>query len=121
MMIHFEQHEFDSEDEPGSGRFMDPSFLAMLDDARGIAGIPFIINSGYRTKERNRKVGGSAKSSHLIGRAADIKVRSSRDRWVILNALMMAGFNRIGIGKTFIHVDNDEDKTPNVIWTYENK
>jgi hypothetical protein len=31
---------------------------------------------------------------------------------------MKAGFNRIGIADTFIHVDNDPGKAENVIWTY---
>ena len=49
-MINFELNEFDSPDDKGSGKYMDESFLSMLDDARGIAGIPFIINSGFRSK-----------------------------------------------------------------------
>jgi hypothetical protein len=35
---------------------------------------PIIINSGYRSPELNRKVGGSATSNHLIGCAVDIRV-----------------------------------------------
>ena len=35
---------------------------------------PIIINSGYRSPELNRKVGGSATSNHLTGCAVDIRV-----------------------------------------------
>lgn len=115
---YFSLEEFDSPDLPNSGVNMDSDFLQRLDDAREIASIPFKINSGYRTKERNELVGGKPQSSHLKGKAADIAVKDSRERWIILDALIKAGFNRIGIANTFIHVDSDEDKSPNVIWTY---
>ena len=35
---------------------------------------PIIINSGYRSPELNRKVGGSPTSNHLTGCAVDIRV-----------------------------------------------
>ncbi|SEA33875.1 Peptidase M15 [Xylanibacter ruminicola] len=34
---------------------------------------PIIINSGYRSPQLNRKVGGAANSNHLTGCAADIR------------------------------------------------
>ncbi len=117
-MLHFELSEFDSPDEKGSGKYMYEKFLSMLDDARGIAGVSFTINSGFRTKSRNAYVGGKINSSHQYGYAADIHCTDSRSRFIIINALIKAGFSRIGVGKTFIHVDNDPDKDANVIWTY---
>ena len=110
--------EFDSPDLPGSGLNMDNDFLQMLDIAREIANIPFKINSGYRTKEHNKKVGGKSDSSHLVGKAVDIAYSNSRDRWIIITALQEAGFNRLGIAKTFVHTDSDQTKSPDVIWTY---
>ena len=117
-LLHFELSEFDSPDEKGSGKHMQESTLQMLDDARSIAGIPFRINSGFRTKSRNAYVGGKEKSSHLYGYAVDLHCTDSRSRFIIVDALCKAGFNRIGIAKTFIHVDNDPQKDENVIWTY---
>ena len=123
-LLHFELSEFDSPDEIGIGKNMDSNFLAMLDDARGIAGIPFTITSGFRTPSHNAYVGGvqpslqSKGSSHLFGYAADIAAPTSRQKYLIVASLFTAGFNRIGIGETFIHVDNDPDKDPDVIWTY---
>ena len=118
VMNHFELFEFDSPDSKDSGRYMQESTLRMLDDARGIAGIPFVINSGYRTNEHNRKVGGVSGSSHTKGYAVDIRCIGSNSRHVIVNALMKAGFNRIGIGNSFVHADNDPMKVKNVIWLY---
>lgn len=44
----------------------------VLQPARDALGIPLEINSGYRCKKLNRAVGGSRRSDHLYGRAADI-------------------------------------------------
>ena len=117
-MKHFDISEFDSPDEPGSGQYMDDEFLEMLDKARELAGIPFVINSGYRTKEHNRAVGGLRNSAHLDGFAADISATTSRQRMWIVASLLEVGFNRIGIGETFIHVDNDPNKPEEVMWCY---
>lgn len=110
--------EFDSPDEPGSGKWMDEKTLSMLDNARGFAGIPFIINSGYRSVRQNKRVGGSRNSAHTRGYAADIKVKSTQDRWTIVTALLTVGFCRIGIGRTFVHADNDPSLPNGVMWTY---
>ena len=117
-MIHFTHSEFDSPDQPGSGKNMQQSHLDMLDDAREIAGVPFIVNSGWRTPEHNKKEKGKSDSSHLIGYAVDLSVTDSRTRFIILHALIAVGFTRIGIGKTFIHADNDPNKDPQVTWLY---
>ena len=97
---------------------MDEHFLQRLDEAREYAGIPFIINSAWRSKEDNKRVGGKPNSSHLKGLAVDIKATSSRQRGLILDALRSVGFSRIGIAKTFIHVDLDFDKDQDVTWLY---
>lgn len=97
---------------------MNQEFLIKLDRAREVAQIPFKINSAYRTPEHNAKIGGKPNSSHLKGLAVDISVTDSRSRFIVLNALISVGFNRIGIADTFIHVDLDRDKSQQVIWTY---
>lgn len=115
---YFNLEEFDSPDLPNSGINMDMQFLKMLDLARGIAQTQFRITSGYRTEARNEAVGGVPNSSHLRGYAADIAATDSITRFKIVSALLQAGLTRIGIANTFIHVDADPDKSPNVIWTY---
>lgn len=115
---YFKIEEFASPDDPKSADKMNYIFLEKLDYARGNAGVPFKINSGYRTIEWNKKVGGRVGSSHTKGLAVDIRCVGSRDRYNIINALLSVGINRIGIAKTFIHCDVDKDKDQNVIWIY---
>jgi len=93
-------------------------FIARLDQARGLAGVPFVLTSAWRCYQHNLDVGGKETSSHLFGLAVDIAVTNSRDRYKIVNALLNVGFTRIGIGKDFIHVDMDNTKDAEVIWLY---
>tara|TARA_R100000278_G_C5465870_1_gene162644 strand:- start:189 stop:551 length:363 start_codon:yes stop_codon:yes gene_type:complete len=99
------------------------TFVKVLDAARAYSknedgtDIPFIITSGYRCKNHPESIK-NPNSSHIKGLAADILVKNSRERAVILGALINAGFCRFGIGHNFLHVDLDEDKTQGVIWTY---
>lgn len=118
-MKYFSLDEFDCPSLPLSGKEMQPSFLEMLEKARDYAGIPFVITSGYRTKFHNDSLPNSVPdSAHTKGYAVDIAIKGSLQRYTILQALLRAGFSRIGIAKTFIHVDSDPDKSPQVIWTY---
>lgn len=97
---------------------LDKKLVDMLDKAREIAGIPFVITSGFRTPEHNARVGGEPNSAHLRGLAADLRCRNSEERFAIVNALLKVGFNRIGIGSSFIHCDIDPTLPQNVMWTY---
>jgi hypothetical protein len=36
----------------------------------------------------------------------------------IVRALLGAGFTRVGIARTFVHVDADPDLPPEVVWVY---
>ena len=96
---------------------MDANFLNKLDKARSIAGLPFKINSAYRSPDHPLSIKNPS-SSHIKGLAVDISAKDSRTRFIIVDALIKAGFNRIGIADTFIHVDMDLDKSNKVIWTY---
>ena len=94
------------------------AFLARLQDARSVAGIPFIITSGYRCPKHNKEIGGKSDSSHLKGIAADILVHTASERFIVTNGLIKAGFVRIGVGQNFIHVDMDVSKTQRLMWLY---
>lgn len=98
-------------------------FYERLNVARVIAGIPFVSNSSCRCEAHNIEVGGVKGSSHEINEfkectAIDIKCTDDSKRWIIIDALIKAGFNRIGISKTFIHADRDPTKNKNRIWVY---
>lgn len=94
--------------------------LDRLDLARETAGIPFVLNSAYRSPEWERSKGRSGDGAHTKGRAVDIRCGSDGNRYKIVLALIVAGFCRIGIGKNYIHADDDGTRTQNVIWHYYN-
>jgi uncharacterized protein YcbK (DUF882 family) len=98
---------------------VDPAFLERLVKARLDAGIPFPVNSMYRCPAHNREIG-STSDNHPAGRAADIGCTDSSSRFIMVAALIRAGFTRIGIAKTFIHCDTMDDNgtPPEVIWLY---
>lgn len=91
-------------------------FVMLLDAARAKAGIPFIISSGFRTPEANKKAGGAENSAHLRGMAVDLVVNSPADRFKIHEALRDIGFHRIGHYEKHIHVDGDNTLPPNMLW-----
>src|SRR6056297_2228968 len=98
---------------------IDAIALGKLLSARARAGVPFVLNSAMRCERHNKKIGGSHTSSHLNGCAFDIACQDSVPRFKILGALLAADFKRIGIAKTFIHVDDDRGKPAGVAWIYE--
>ena len=91
---------------------------SMLYTARELAGISFVVTSGSRCEKHNKEVGGKPNSDHLTGEGTDIKCTVSGNRFIILEAAIKAGFTRIGIGKTFIHLGSSEKHPQEVIWLY---
>jgi len=76
-------------------------------------GYPIRVNSGYRSKDHNRAVGGAANSQHVKARAADL-VPSSGDfedlqRLIaVIMDLIEAGKipnGGVGVYGTFVHYD----------------
>ena len=118
MYRFFSQTDFDRATPRCSIDDMSVRFMSRLDQAREYAGVPFIVNSAYRTVEHEKAKGRDGTSSHIKGIAVDLKATNSRTRYKILQGLLKVGFTRIGIGKNFIHVDEDEEKDQDVIWTY---
>ena len=55
-------------------------------------------------------------------KAADIAVSKGPERYIILNALIKAGFSRLGISSTFIDADTDSvdqgGVKNNSVWVY---
>lgn len=103
----------------GTGKLA-PDFLFKLNAAREIAGIPFVLNSAFRCPKHNKEVGGTENSAHLVGCAADIRILNNWERYVILKALFdhEVKLHRIGIGRDFIHVDDDFTKPSQVCYLY---
>jgi hypothetical protein len=81
---------------------------AMLDMARGIAGVPFVLTSTTGGEH-------APNSAHYRGLAVDIGLGHLAEgferntvRWSILKGLFGAGFKRIEICPAHIHVDIGE-------------
>jgi len=83
-----------------------PQLLAKLIELRGIIERPVYITSGYRCPEYNHHVGGVVNSYHLIGLAADIKVKDI-NLIELLEVSEDIGFAGIGFyeKKNFLHLD----------------
>lgn len=95
---------------------MDSGFLKRLNKARRMAGLPFVLNSAYRSVDHEKSMNRTGNSYHTKGRAVDIRCLDGNSRAVIVKALLDAGFHGIGISNKFIHVDDRQIRT---IWLYE--
>lgn len=100
---------------------MDEKLLKTIDAARTLAGVPFIIESSFRTKEYNDLIDPPAakNSAHLRGKAVDITCDDNLTRYRMLTAFLSLNIVRIGIGSNFIHVDVDSDLPSPRIWNYK--
>jgi hypothetical protein len=92
-----------------------------LQVARDILGEPMVFTSGYRCLRVNKAVNGVLTSAHLSGMAVDIKFTSQDHAKKIIDAVIKAGFKRIGLGWSFIHVDIDLTKPHPACWLYGSK
>ncbi len=96
----------------GSDRILISSELVyVVQSIRDHFGVPVSIQSGYRSPAHNKKVGGVKDSQHLLGTAADIKVKGKTPEQVFhaINSGEVKGIdpNIMGVGlyPTFVHVD----------------
>lgn len=99
----FKLYEFECKDGSGLVK-VDPELLDKLQKLRDLVKRPIMINSGYRTPEHNKKVGGSPNSQHLLGKAADIVI-SGLPPSMVAEFAEQVGFNGVGVYNTFTHVD----------------
>lgn len=72
--------------------------------------LPIKINSGYRTKSYNKKIGGVTNSMHVQAKAADIVVTdiTPTNLYKHIEKLIEEGkvnFKGVGLYDTFVHVD----------------
>lgn len=77
---------------------------------RDYLGEPLRLNSGYRTPEYNKRIGGAKNSQHVLAKAADITAKSKTPRQLanIIEKLIAAGQMKqggIGVYPGFCHYD----------------
>lgn len=103
---------------------MQPSFMQRTVQVRRQLGWWFVGISASRCPLHNNNVGKTGYDGpHTYGRAIDVEVLNSHKRFQLIDALLKAGFKRIGIAKSFIHWDDltpkDNPKfTEQVTWLY---
>lgn len=91
----------------GTGKLMvDFHSMDCLQALRDDLGEPLVLNSGYRSPEYNREVGGVSKSQHLEAKAFDVSV-VDLDPHRLEAAAKRAGFKAFGYYQhhNFLHID----------------
>ncbi len=97
----------------GTGKItINEDALDRLQELRVMLGKPMIVNSGYRSPEHNRRVGGATASKHLEGTAFDISM-ANHDPAAFIATARAAGFTGIGTypRSNFIHIDTGPART----------
>ena len=88
-----------------STTILDTRLIEYLQRIREHFNKPVYINSGYRCYTHNKNVGGVSKSKHLLGMAADIRVKDTAPIDVARYAESI-GVKGIGLYDTFTHIDS---------------
>lgn len=115
---YFSEKEFNRCTPSCSLQDMNQEFMNKLDQLRELAGIPLVINSAFRSVQHEKSKGRNGTSSHVLGVAIDIRCNGSQNRFKVLESAQKLGFKRIGVAKSFIHLDISKKHAQNVIWTY---
>lgn len=107
---HFKINEFRCKD--GTEEFLyAPELFCILEQIREHFNAPICINSGYRTPEWNRTVGGAKNSYHCKGMAADIRVKGYTAKEIAKYAdELMENYGGVICYTNFVHVDVRERK-----------
>lgn len=91
----------------GTGKLLvDEASMDKLQALRTKLGRPLIVNSGYRSHEHNKAVGGASRSQHLLGKAFDIRM-DNHNPHAFEAAARAVGFRGIGhyVSQNFMHID----------------
>jgi len=90
-------------------------FLKALSHLRQICDFPFVITSGFRSKNHSVEKAKKNPGTHTQGIASDIKVSGGAQRLAIVKHASAMGMS-VGVARTFVHVDTR--KTEQMCWCY---
>ena len=101
---------------------VDYELMTVLNSIREHFGVPLVITSGCRCEVHNKNEGGSKKSKHMYGTAADFRPTWNNPRFhelltEIHEYLLIKYSDKYGIaiGDTFVHIDIRPNPAR---WTY---
>lgn len=82
---------------------------------RDYTNLPIKINSGYRSENHNKLIGGSPKSQHVLGKAADIVIKgmTPKETCALIEFLIeneILNIKGLGNYDTFTHLDMRDEK-----------
>jgi hypothetical protein len=104
---------------PCCGLFnMPEQMIEFLQDVRDRFRFAMKINSAVRCREHNKDVGGTRNSAHLHGLAVDVRITSNVLRARLVRCALESGCRRIGIGKTYVHLDIMASVVDETMWLY---
>lgn len=110
---YFKISEFDSKDGAEMPSDVKMNVIELIDNLnvlRQELGSPLYVNSGYRSPEHNKSIGGSLNSQHLAGKAADIRsneytpkqIKEKIEELIKVGKMKQGGLSAYN---TFVHYD----------------
>ena len=101
-------------------RSVNQKTLNMLQDVRWHIKRPMVITSGGRCPNHPNEVNRAIPADHQKQQGVDVAIVGGLERGEIVSNGIAAGFNAIGVAKTFIHLgyrpELPEGKV--IMWTY---
>ena len=101
---------------------LSPELKDKICELETLLGHETIITSGFRPAthpiEAKKKSPGAHTGNGRVGDAVDAVCLGSRPRYNLIKYALQVGFNRIGVGADFVHLDISTSRDPEVIWLY---
>ena len=100
---------------------MKPRLMDKLDALRDAVKRPIKVNSAKRCVAHNEAVGGAQNSAHITGEAVDLSAVTAREKYELVTHALLLGFQRIGVGDNFVHMDVSMKLPHPALWSYGGK
>ena len=119
ISLNFNKHEFSCKCGCGKNKPIDSELIRLLQNLRTKLTKPIHILEGVRCNKYNKEIKGFIDSPHLQGKAVDCKVKNISLIDLAREARDI-GFSRVGLYKTFLHLDIIEPY-PSASWYRDEK